>query len=1225
MVSVMVSQATIGATYVLQQTSPFTPPAQTITATSEVINFSPFVPALNSGIWSIFCASTGFGYSFQINISNTGTVLNTSTGRNFCTIQSAIDDPLTINGNTIEVDPGYYSESITINKSIHLRGKAGEVDNTFIMPPAGLPASSSELSSIIIISGAGVSAEISGLTIKGPGPSGCGSIGRGIFVRDGAYANIHDNKILDIRDNPFSGCQNGIAIQVGRNAWSTSGTATIANNLISGYQKGAIVVDKTGSSATILNNTITGAGVTMINGQNGIQISRGATATLTGNTITGNSFQSPGHSDNYCGTGILLYENGAVAMTGGNIISGNDQNINIYGSTGALTLGEESFGSSAAPATFGYHIANPTNFNIDASLCTFEGISLATASLTQLFAIEDRIWHSVDDPTKTGFVKVKAGNVYLTRTETGAHIQYGIDAAVAGDVVHIQAGDYGIETAANRSVYAEENYLFGLFIDKANLTVRGYKASDEPVSSASEAAVLFQTGADAGFGPSGVFVKANGVTLEGLKLGDNIVGGVIKSNKTVEVIGDAFTINKCFINTSSDEGALYLGVWDAAHPIESYGITENIFNNALVSINNGVGVTGDRTSRVITNNTFTGVATPYLIGFRGWIGANPVQGWIVNPVGGAVVTGNIFNNTGVENYIMARGNEGGYDNSQFNWAEIWNSNTYRNHVVTLSDEPNFIPETYKDFGGYPKSRRISPLVQENVTIGQTGDVVLVSKGTYPEKVEINNSVMLKGPNVGINPNTGSRVIEAIIDGENARSGFLVAASNVKIDGFRIINCGGTEDAAIVNWGIQTEGTQILNNIITNNRVGILETRGNWLIKNNLFDGNNLSESGAVAGAGIYTDFPTDGMIIENNVFSNHTINNPVIFGATLPENHKNLLFKNNQLNEVYGVYCVGVDNSLFVENNFTMNSIDEAGTTCLTFGGACDNNTVQNNFFVGTHRGLRIADHGYSLGDNSAIIASNNSFSGFSEFTIGNLSGYTGAVSAECNWFGTLNGNTIATKLNGNVDYSPWLINGTDNNTNIGFQPVPDACGGTPVIITSAVATNQTCDGLGTIVVTFNGGAAPYSISWGGTPVTGSSPYTISDLDAGNYDITVTDANSSSDTESGVTVGLLPVKNVQLDAYYATIAEAITAASDFQTIKLCAGNYTEILDITKYLTIEGPNVGIDPNGATLRVPEAVILDGKLNIMGSNSIRIDGIKIRQTNDSLHCGCCCSSQN
>ena len=138
--------------------------------------------------------------------------------------------------------------------------------------------------------------DLSGFTVTGPGPSGCGSIGYGIVVRDGAHANIHENKVLDIRDNSFSGCQNGVAIIVGRSSWSTTGTAEITDNIITGFQKNGIVVSNTGSSATISGNTVTGAGPTTVTAQNGIQISSGATATVTGNTSFRNFLHPGKHS-----------------------------------------------------------------------------------------------------------------------------------------------------------------------------------------------------------------------------------------------------------------------------------------------------------------------------------------------------------------------------------------------------------------------------------------------------------------------------------------------------------------------------------------------------------------------------------------------------------------------------------------------------------------------------------------------------------------------------------------------------------------------------------------------------------------------------------------------------------------------------------------------------------------------------------------------------------------
>lgn len=250
---------------------------------------------------------------------------------------------------TVNIAAGHYSEYFTIGTNNLTLVGAGPAA-TFIDAPSNLPAEGT----IVTISASGV--DMSGLTVEGPGPTGCGSLLNGIYVKNGS-ANLHDMNVSNIGDNVPSGCQNGVGIRVGRQADSSTGTATINNVIVSNYQKGGIVVDNTGSSATITNNTVTGRGTITYNAENGIQVSRGATATISSNTVTGNSYHDDSNPSNWSATGVLLFQSGAVTMTG-DTISDNDLNVYKYDNSGSLSLTHESLGSSSAPASFGFIVFN---------------------------------------------------------------------------------------------------------------------------------------------------------------------------------------------------------------------------------------------------------------------------------------------------------------------------------------------------------------------------------------------------------------------------------------------------------------------------------------------------------------------------------------------------------------------------------------------------------------------------------------------------------------------------------------------------------------------------------------------------------------------------------------------------------------------------------------------------------------------------------------------------
>jgi parallel beta-helix repeat protein len=150
-------------------------------------------------------------------------------------------------------------------------------------------------------------------TITGPGSGVCNTLRYGVRVDAGGSANIYGNHITDIRDNQppplVSGCQNGVAVLVGRWFEGTTGSANIVGNVIDNYQKNGPTVDNAGSNAYIAANRILGVGNTSTNAQNGMQISRGATARVEHNFVAQNIYANPLNLVDQA-TGILLYNPG---------------------------------------------------------------------------------------------------------------------------------------------------------------------------------------------------------------------------------------------------------------------------------------------------------------------------------------------------------------------------------------------------------------------------------------------------------------------------------------------------------------------------------------------------------------------------------------------------------------------------------------------------------------------------------------------------------------------------------------------------------------------------------------------------------------------------------------------------------------------------------------------------------------------------------------------------
>lgn len=230
-------------------------------------------------------------------------------------------------GDNIKVCRGVYNEEVDITKP-NLKLYSTPKRAAIIKAPPTIAASSDK--AIVNIAADGVTLER--FTVAGPGPGPCDTLRYGVFVTDGNGVAVKDNHITRIQDTPFSGCQNGIGLRVGSQASGFAADADITDNLVDNYQKGGIVIDGPGTNALVQQNRTDGIGPTPITAQNGIQVSRSATAEVLTNIVEDNTYTL---APTFGATGILLFELDGGVLVKQNNAQRNDDNVGAYDTTGA--------------------------------------------------------------------------------------------------------------------------------------------------------------------------------------------------------------------------------------------------------------------------------------------------------------------------------------------------------------------------------------------------------------------------------------------------------------------------------------------------------------------------------------------------------------------------------------------------------------------------------------------------------------------------------------------------------------------------------------------------------------------------------------------------------------------------------------------------------------------------------------------------------------------------
>lgn len=242
-------------------------------------------------------------YNFEQVANN---VVNTNTGRTYCTIQSAINDPLTDNGHTIVVSAGTYNESVTINKSLTLLGA-----NASVSPCSGTRNTESTIMGAFTIAA-------NSITIKGFEFTGAGA-----QIASSAGVTTWSN--IDIQNNWLHATTAQIPIRHGLGLGGGIGTSnwTVSNNKIEDIQlnDGTAIALFNINNVVANNNCITHANGGFI-GRRGINADGLQNATLNGNSINMGDINPTTQTNAIFGFQVSMSDRDATGITiNGNVVS----------------------------------------------------------------------------------------------------------------------------------------------------------------------------------------------------------------------------------------------------------------------------------------------------------------------------------------------------------------------------------------------------------------------------------------------------------------------------------------------------------------------------------------------------------------------------------------------------------------------------------------------------------------------------------------------------------------------------------------------------------------------------------------------------------------------------------------------------------------------------------------------------------------------------------------
>ncbi len=443
--------------------------------------------------------------------------------------------------------------------------------------------------------------------------------------RTGIFHNLHYSaaSAIAVDNNSISGASNvnetkwdGISLfSLSVPSSATGNTINVGsiNQSSKGYEVWNVQnTYPTAISGGSVTGTDIGVFVNNYDGYNSDAHPFGAHASLSGITITPNA----------TGTGIRVFDNPAsshdnvqLSLGTGVLVNNGTDGLVIQNASAAVTaMNDVAF--SGQTGSYIKLINNANNLN--ATTATFGGVTGASATLSQLFAIEDKITHKIDN-SALGFVTVKANNDYVTTNSfvspnTAGSIQRGVDAASNGFTVNVNSGTYNESVLVNKSVSilgAQSGVLAkgrsgaesivdpnvsaanGFKVVTDNVTVDGFTITNSATYPANEryGVVTIDKASSGQF--TGIAVKNNVISRQSKAIDFNFTDNFNISGNWLHGENDAYNYGCIWVDdygTSSANGLITNNDLDGySSAVEIQGDLTHPVSNTTISLNRSTG------------------------------------------------------------------------------------------------------------------------------------------------------------------------------------------------------------------------------------------------------------------------------------------------------------------------------------------------------------------------------------------------------------------------------------------------------------------------------------------------------------------------------------------------------------------------------------------------------------------------------------------------------------